>query len=100
MAPRGKLVASPQVQRRKVDDGLSAQFLAKSYKKKPVVRNVSVSVRRGEAVGLLGPNGAGKTTCFYMITGQIAADQGTISLDRVDITSLPMYLRALVHTYT
>ena len=94
MAPRGKLVASPQVQRRKVDDGLSAQFLAKSYKKKPVVRNVSVSVRRGEAVGLLGPNGAGKTTCFYMITGQIAADQGTISLDGVDITSLPMYQRA------
>ena len=94
MAPRGKLVASPQVQRRKVDDGLSAQFLAKSYKKKPVVRNVSVSVRRGEAVGLLGPNGAGKTTCFYMITGQIAADQGTISLDGVDITGLPMYQRA------
>ncbi len=76
------------------DEGLSAHLLAKAYKKRPVVRNVSVSVKRGEAVGLLGPNGAGKTTVFYMITGQIAADQGTISLDGVDITSLPMYQRA------
>ena len=76
------------------EEGLSAQFLVKSYKKRPVVRNVSVSVRRGEAVGLLGPNGAGKTTLFYMITGLIAADQGTISLDGVDITNLPMYQRA------
>jgi lipopolysaccharide export system ATP-binding protein len=94
MAPRGRKLSSPQVQRRKADVGLSALFLAKAYKKRPVVRNVSVSVRRGEAVGLLGPNGAGKTTVFYMITGQIAADQGSISLDGVDITSLPMYQRA------
>jgi lipopolysaccharide export system ATP-binding protein len=77
-----------------LDEGLSASFLAKSFKKRPVVKNVSVSVRRGEAVGLLGPNGAGKTTVFYMITGLIAADQGTISLDGVDITNLPMYQRA------
>ena len=56
--------------------------------------HVSVTVRRGEAVGLLGPNGAGKTTVFYMITGLIAADQGTISLDGADITHLPMYQRA------
>jgi lipopolysaccharide export system ATP-binding protein len=76
------------------DEGLVASFLAKSFKKRPVVKNVSVSVRRGEAVGLLGPNGAGKTTVFYMITGLIAADQGTISLDGVDITNLPMYQRA------
>ena len=75
-------------------DGLEAVMLAKSYRKRPVVRNVSVTVRRGEAVGLLGPNGAGKTTVFYMITGLIAADQGTISLDGVDITHLPMYQRA------
>ena len=94
MAPRAKPLASPVVQRRKADDGLTAQFLAKSYKKRPVVRNVSISVKRGEAVGLLGPNGAGKTTVFYMITGQIAADQGTIRLDGADITSLPMYQRA------
>ena len=75
-------------------DGLEAVMLAKSYRNRPVVRSVSLSVRRGEAVGLLGPNGAGKTTVFYMITGLIAADQGTISLDGADITHLPMYQRA------
>ena len=68
--------------------------LSKSYKRRPVVRDVSLSVRRGEAVGLLGPNGAGKTTVFYMITGLIAADSGRISLDGADITHLPMYRRA------
>jgi lipopolysaccharide export system ATP-binding protein len=75
-------------------EGLEAVMLAKSYRNRPVVRSVSLSVRRGEAVGLLGPNGAGKTTVFYMITGLIAADQGTISLDGADITHLPMYQRA------
>ena len=75
-------------------EGLTAHMLAKSYRNRPVVRNVSVSVRRGEAVGLLGPNGAGKTTVFYMITGLIAADKGTIRLDGEDITHLPMYQRA------
>jgi lipopolysaccharide export system ATP-binding protein len=74
--------------------GLVVEGLAKSYKRKPVVRGVSLSVRRGEAVGLLGPNGAGKTTVFYMITGLIAADRGTIGLDGADITHLPMYRRA------
>ncbi len=93
MAPRGNFRVAPTIKRR-VEEGLSARLLTKSYKKRPVVRNVSVSVRRGEAVGLLGPNGAGKTTLFYMITGLIAADQGTISLDGVDITNLPMYQRA------
>ena len=68
--------------------------LYKSYKRRPVVRGVSLSVKRGEAVGLLGPNGAGKTTVFYIITGLIAADSGTISLDGADITHLPMYKRA------
>ena len=58
------------------------------------MRDVSISVQRGEAVGLLGPNGAGKTTCFYMITGLISADAGTILLDGQDITLLPMYRRA------
>ncbi|KAA0676590.1 LPS export ABC transporter ATP-binding protein [Roseomonas genomospecies 6] len=71
-----------------------ARHLGKAYKKRPVVRDVTVTVQRGEAVGLLGPNGAGKTTCFYMITGLIAADSGTILLDGQDITSLPMYRRA------
>ena len=75
-------------------EGIVARLLAKSYKRRPVVRGVSLTVRRGEAVGLLGPNGAGKTTVFYMITGLIAADQGTISLDGADITHLPMYQRA------
>jgi lipopolysaccharide export system ATP-binding protein len=75
-------------------DGLVVEGLYKTYKNRPVVRGVSLSVKRGEAVGLLGPNGAGKTTVFYMITGLIAADAGRISLDGVDITHLPMYQRA------
>jgi lipopolysaccharide export system ATP-binding protein len=74
--------------------GLQARNLGKSYKKRPVVRGVSLSVQRGEAVGLLGPNGAGKTTCFYMITGLVAPDYGSIVLDGTDITRLPMYRRA------
>jgi len=74
--------------------GLMAQNLGKAYRKRPVVRDVSMSVRRGEAVGLLGPNGAGKTTCFYMITGLIAPDYGQILLDGQEITRLPMYRRA------
>jgi lipopolysaccharide export system ATP-binding protein len=74
--------------------GLVAHRIGKSFNKRPVVRGVSLSVRRGEAVGLLGPNGAGKTTCFYMITGQIPADMGTIEVDGHDVTRLPMYRRA------
>jgi lipopolysaccharide export system ATP-binding protein len=73
---------------------LAAKGLEKSYKRRPVVRGVSLGVRRGEAVGLLGPNGAGKTTVFYMIAGLIAADKGTVELDGADITHLPMYQRA------
>lgn len=76
------------------DGGLFAENLGKSFKKRPVVRGVSMSVKRGEVVGLLGPNGAGKTTCFYMITGLIPADFGTITIDGHDATSLPMYQRA------
>ncbi len=74
--------------------GLVARGVGKTYKKRPVVRNVSINVRRGEAVGLLGPNGAGKTTTFYMIVGLVKPDTGSISLDGADITSLPMYRRA------
>jgi lipopolysaccharide export system ATP-binding protein len=76
------------------NSGLIATSLGKSFKKRPVLRDVNVSVQRGEAVGLLGPNGAGKTTCFYIITGLLAPDVGTISLDGHDITDLPMYRRA------
>jgi lipopolysaccharide export system ATP-binding protein len=74
--------------------GLAARDIGKRYDKRPVLRDVSLSVQRGEAVGLLGPNGAGKTTCFYIITGLITADYGTITLDGHDITDLPMYRRA------
>ena len=68
--------------------------LEKSYKGRKVVRGVNIGVRRGEAVGLLGPNGAGKTTCFYMITGLVQADAGSIELDGHDITKMPMYRRS------
>jgi len=74
--------------------GLAARGVGKTYKKRPVVRNVSIELRRGEAVGLLGPNGAGKTTTFYMIVGLVKPDTGSISLDGADITNLPMYRRA------
>ncbi len=74
--------------------GLVVDRIGKSYKSRPVVRGVSVTLNRGEVVGLLGPNGAGKTTCFYMIMGLIPADYGTISLDGKDVTSLPMHRRA------
>ncbi len=76
--------------------GLDIQHLGKSYAKRPVVRDISLHVRRGEAVGLLGPNGAGKTTCFYMITGLIRPNYGKIMLDGTDITPLPMYHRARI----
>jgi lipopolysaccharide export system ATP-binding protein len=74
--------------------GLVVTRIAKSFNKRPVVRSVSLSVKRGEVVGLLGPNGAGKTTCFYMITGLIPVDGGTIEVDGYDVTRLPMYRRA------
>ena len=74
--------------------GLVATAVGKTYRKRPVVRNVSVSVRRGEVVGLLGPNGAGKTTTFYMIVGLVRPDSGSITLDGHDITGLPMFRRA------
>jgi len=73
---------------------LIARGLTKSYKGREVVRGVSLGVRAGEAVGLLGPNGAGKTTCFYMVTGLVPVDQGTIELDGFDVTQMPMYRRA------
>jgi len=73
---------------------LRASNLAKSYKQKKVVIDVSLEIRSGEIVGLLGPNGAGKTTCFYMIVGLVPADQGRITIDSRDITPLPMHGRA------
>ncbi|HVT37070.1 MAG TPA: LPS export ABC transporter ATP-binding protein [Nevskiaceae bacterium] len=73
---------------------LAAKNLSKSYKKRAVVRDVSLDVRAGEIVGLLGPNGAGKTTSFYMMVGLVAADGGSIELDGQNITALPMHARA------
>jgi len=74
--------------------GLRAEHLARSFGPRQVVRDVSLTVQRGEVAGLLGPNGAGKTTCFYMITGLIPPDVGSIWLDGEDITAQPMYQRA------
>ena len=73
---------------------LVAGGLAKAYRGRLVVHNASLAVARGEAVGLLGANGAGKTTIFYMITGLIRADEGTIEIDGYDVTGMPMYRRA------
>ena len=85
-AERPQLVADNQ--------GLVVSNIGKSFKKRPVLRDVSINIQRGEVVGLLGPNGAGKTTCFYIITGLIAPDYGTIAIDGEDITHLPMYRRS------
>ena len=73
---------------------LAAQSLAKRYKKRTVVKNVSFHINSGEVVGLLGPNGAGKTTSFYMVVGLVEADNGHIYLDDKDLTDLPMHKRA------
>ena len=74
--------------------GFSALNIGKQFKKRPVLRGVDISVKRGEAVGLLGPNGAGKTTCFYIMSGLLRPDYGSIILDGHDVTDLPMYRRA------
>lgn len=68
--------------------------IGKRYKNRPVLKNVSLNVKRGEAVGLLGPNGAGKTTCFYCVTGLIRPDYGDVHIGGQDITHMPMYRRA------
>lgn len=77
-----------------VKPGLHAMHIAKSYKKRPVLRDVSLYVKQGESVALLGPNGAGKTTLFYIMTGLIRPDEGQITLDGQNVTKLPMYRRA------
>lgn len=73
---------------------LSVQEIAKRYKFREVVKDISLEISSGEVVGLLGPNGAGKTTAFYMIVGLVAADRGRILLDGKDLTALPMHKRA------
>jgi len=74
--------------------GLRVNGLGKSYKKKPVLRDVSMKLNRGEVVALLGPNGAGKTTCFYSIAGLVTPEKGQVTIDGTDVTYLPMYRRA------
>lgn len=77
------------------DDAVLEIFnIGKRYKKRTVLKNVSLHVRKGEAVGLLGPNGAGKTTCFYCVTGLITPDYGDVHINGQDITDMPMYKRA------
>ena len=76
------------------NDGLNIKNLGKAFKDKPVLRGVSLNVKRGQAIGLLGPNGAGKTTCFYIIMGLTSCDYGEIKLNGENITSIPMHLRA------
>jgi lipopolysaccharide export system ATP-binding protein len=76
--------------------GLRVENLRKSYKSKSILRDINLTLSRGEVVALLGPNGAGKTTFFYSIAGLINADSGTIKIDGKDITGLPMYRRALM----
>jgi ABC-type sugar transport system ATPase subunit len=74
--------------------GLRAVNLRKSYRKRPVIRDVSLRLDRGEVVALLGPNGSGKTTCFYAIAGLITPEGGQVIIDGRDVTMLPMYRRA------
>jgi lipopolysaccharide export system ATP-binding protein len=74
--------------------GLQVRSLRKSYKKRPVIRDVSMDLRRGEVVALLGPNGSGKTTCFYSIAGLVTPEGGQVLIDGKDVTALPMYRRA------
>jgi lipopolysaccharide export system ATP-binding protein len=89
-----KTAARPRPKAAEGQGALVARDMVKTFRKRPVVRGVSISLKRGEVVGLLGPNGAGKTTCFYMITGLIPVDSGSISIDGHDVTRLPMYQRA------
>ena len=76
-----------------LNDGLIVNKVSKTYGNKKVVRDISLSIKRGEIVGLLGPNGAGKTTTFYMIVGLVKPDTGSILLDKTDLTKAPIYLR-------
>jgi lipopolysaccharide export system ATP-binding protein len=92
MSPEG--AARRSTQSDTAQGGLGVVSIGKSYRGRRVVKDVSLTVNRGEVVGLLGPNGAGKTTCFYMITGLVRVDQGQILLDGQDVTTLPMYQRA------
>ncbi|MEM9012003.1 MAG: LPS export ABC transporter ATP-binding protein [Pseudomonadota bacterium] len=87
-------MAQPHLHVTQGSQGLVVTGLRKNYRRRPVLRDVSLTVQRGEVVGLLGPNGAGKTTCFYAVTGLLIPEAGTITIDGQDATMLPMYRRA------
>ena len=93
-APRPEPTAPVETDAAPRPKGLRVEHIARNFGARQVVRDVSLTVQRGEVVGLLGPNGAGKTTCFYMITGLIPPDSGRIWLDGEDVTAQPMYQRA------
>ena len=76
-----------------LNNGLIVKKISKSFVNKPIVRDLSLNIKRGEIVGLLGPNGAGKTTTFYMIVGLVKPDTGSIILDKIDVSDLPIYIR-------
>ena len=76
-----------------LDDGLFINKISKSYGNKKVVRDINITIKRREIVGLLGPNGAGKTTTFYIIVGLVKPETGSIILDKIDVSNLPIYLR-------
>jgi len=76
-----------------LNDGLIVNKISKTYGSKQVVRDINLTIKRGEIVGLLGPNGAGKTTTFYIIVGLVKSDSGSILLDKGDISNLPIYSR-------
>ena len=90
------VLARPAEQGTATGAGLEVRSIAKTYDRRAVLHDVSLSVHRGEVVGLLGPNGAGKTTCFYSVMGLVKPDSGRIFLDGEDITDLPMYRRAIL----
>ena len=79
-----------------LNDGLIVNKISKTYGNKKVVRDISLSIKRGEIVGLLGPNGAGKTTSFYIIVGLVKQDRGSIFLDKLEISNIPIYKRGVM----
>ncbi|MBT8459256.1 MAG: ATP-binding cassette domain-containing protein, partial [Boseongicola sp.] len=85
---------APELKVAEGDQGLKIRKLRKAYRKRPVIRDVSLELKRGEVVALLGPNGSGKTTCFYCIAGLVMPDGGQVLIDGQDVSTFPMYRRA------
>ena len=94
MSDAGQAPPTLRVAAEATDRGLVVSHLRKSYRRRPVIRDVSLSVQRGEVAALLGPNGSGKTTCFYAIAGLVTPEGGSVSIDGRNVTTWPMYRRA------